>query len=127
MSGTEYLYENPDERLQWDANGPTRVKLQPDMGPLERSSLEGGRFQVRRGLGGTSPAPSSFSPPRPVAGPARAPTPAELMAQAEAALEAAQAQKAAQLANPSLGERDNSGYRIPDWLANHMKDGDTEL
>lgn len=127
MSGPEYLYENEGEQLQWGPDGPQRVKLQPAMGPLERSSLEGGRFNVRRGLGGTSPAPGSFSPPRPVAGPSRAPTPEELMRQAEEALDAAQAQRAAQLDSPALGERDAAGYRIPDWLAKTMKSGDTEL
>lgn len=49
------------------------------------------------------------------------------MRQAEEALDAAQAQRAAQLDNPSLGDRDAAGYRLPDWLAKTVKGDDTEL
>lgn len=132
MSGTEYLYESPEERLQWGVNGPERVKLAQEMGPLERSSSN---FLNRKGLGGTQPTEQTYramaqkmmqGTREQPAQAYRAPTPDELMQQAHAALEAAAAQKTAQLASPALGERDGAGYRIPDWLDSYMKRDDYE-
>ena len=117
MSYPELLFENEGEQLRWGPNGPERVKLQEQMGPLERSSSN---FSDRKGMGGTTPNQKSFMV-QPAQAP-RAPTAEELMARAQAIIDATADQSRASQENPTLGERDAAGNRLPDWLTRSMKD-----
>lgn len=115
MGYPELLYESPGEQLRWGVNGPERVKVE-EVGPLERLSST---MNNRKGIGGTTPTAKTYQA-APPAGPAEV-TPEELMRRAKEVLDATYAQRDVQLANPSLGERNNSGDRIPSWLTMFMK------
>ena len=117
MSGPELLYENDGEQLVWGPNGPERVKIQPEMGPLEKSN-----FLNRRGMMGTTPSKQAYAPPPQAQA---TPSPDDLLQRAQAALEAAYSQRDAQMATPALGTREDGGNRIPDWLAKYQESGDS--
>lgn len=114
MSGVDYLYEPEGSELHWDGVKPA---AKPQQGG--HATLVSTHPDERMGMQRTMPAEKAHMAPRDPIGkpPVRQITPDELMAQAQEMLAAHKVQSEAQLgAGPSVGDRDDAGSLLPDWL-----------
>lgn len=112
MAGVDYLTEPEGSELHWDG-------LKPNVAPQQggHATLVSTHASDVQGMRLTSPNAKSH-PADPIkAPPVRQVSPDDLMAQAQAMLAAHKVQSEAQLgAGPSVGDRDDAGSLLPEWL-----------
>ena len=111
MSGVDYLSEPEGSELHWDG-------LKPNVAPQQggHATLVSTHTNDVQGMQRTSPSVKAHADPI-KAPPVHQVTPDQLMAQAQAMLAEHKVQSEAQLgAGPSVGDRDDAGSLLPDWL-----------
>ena len=111
-SNSDYLAEPAGSEMHWTGIQPKQpmAKSSRGDGPLVSSHSDD-----VSGMSGTSPRSHPADPIK--APPVRQVSPDDLMAQAQAMLAAHKVQSEAQLgAGPSVGDRDDAGSLLPEWL-----------
>ena len=115
-SNSDYLTEPSGSEMHWTGIQP---KNPPAAGHRDdgTASLVSSHSDDVSGMSGTSPTPKSHVQDPIKAPPVHQVTPDQLMAQAQAMLAEHKVQSEAQLgAGPSVGDRDDAGSLLPDWL-----------
>lgn len=115
MSGVDYLYEPDGSELHWD--GMKQAAKPQQAGSVPPATLVSTHPDERRGMQNTAPAQKAHIARDPIGkAPVRQVTPDDLMAQAQTMLAAHKVQSEAQLGHTSIGDRDDAGSLLPDWL-----------